>query len=1279
MATPPLPLSPHLPLTRLFQHVLSLKAFIARWLLTDCDADITVDSPAHALPNISTHHPRGLALIESTDSMEFVQLVQGLVVATDTLPAPKPYEIPPTPCRSQHSLVTQCIALLLEQHHTPSRSVSWDDLAGPKPMPGTGSAPAPLPAAKATTDRNLLIEGYRYRNAFSQSSLRDLPMVECYAPNTLVNFIKTRPWQLLLDRIGEPAMVHLLTQTSMFVQLPRQNWCQITGPSIHSRCHQLNARLALQPSLNYTRLHTSRLVVADFFRFLEHTQALKPSKRHHLVKELVRLDDKPSDIPCDATASRTPKNRCKRKRRLKAPPKQAVAAATNASTSLPLATTLFDRQSLYFRRPRHRSNGQPLFCFPREHLLNMCAAPGQPVKTNCAAQAIFGSTFASPLSTTSAYDRMLRRTSSVKQPSLEANHLSRANSSDQLLLTTPASDTNALSAQGRRRRRQRQRQKQLAMETFSRPLSSRSAPTHAKLHWRVRLLRLQVEALLRRHKRCNYRAILDRWCPSQPPNRSLPVATSNAAHLPTNNLSTALPYGSLKCPEAKAPNSYPLAQRPATPVSPHSEQPTRPNVLRQALCVAQVISFIHTCLVRVVPPSLWGSKRNKQAILGFIGQFIAASRHCTFSLHDIMARVKLTDCAWLCSAQSTTPHVTPSERQRQTTILASFLWWLVEGFVIPLVANCFYVTDAAETRQQLLYYRHDDWKRWTRAPLAHLLTTMFQPLPAAATITAERRLPYASVRLMPKTTGVRLIMNLKRSRPLPKVTTKPVLGRNGSHTSIATRPEPSINNALRNAFVILSAERQQQPHLFASSAFGLNDVYQRLITYKTRLQRQHHRKPFPRQFFLVKLDVQGAFDHIPHAKLMDAIRTLLTEDEYLLQRYQIISGRQGRLRVQYRKQGRSADDFIDFPTFAAQQAETSRQSIWIDQVYYPCELQSETMALLQEHIERNWVMIQDRPYQQTVGIPQGSILSSLLCNLFFGVLENQHLATILTSGDALLLRLTDDFLLITPHQQEAMQFYQCMARGFPEYGCTINPRKTRVNFDVNGRKSGARSYAQSAVDSQTDAPATRPLNTLPYWFPWCGLLIHSQTLDVRGDYTRYLAVPLRHTLTVPTRQQMGQFLVTKLIGLLRVKLVDIMLHPTLFTQPTMPLVNIYENFALNALRLLVLLRELPVPAHPVFIFNLVRWCVGHAAHVITNYYSDKPVANTLFTKPSFQWLGATAFLKAFQRRQTKYRAVIVLLTAWQHSLTAPTVVNQDTLKALVNRQAHRSVLAKLKL
>ncbi|VTJ84513.1 Hypothetical predicted protein [Marmota monax] len=64
---------------------------------------------------------------------------------------------------------------------------------------------------------------------------------------------------------------------------------------------------------------------------------------------------------------------------------------------------------------------------------------------------------------------------------------------------------------------------------------------------------------------------------------------------------------------------------------------------------------------------------------------------------------------------------------------------------------------------------------------------------------------------------------------------------------------------------------------------------------------------------------------------------------------------------------------------------------------------------------------------------------------------------------------------------------RALVQGVPEYGCKINLQKTVVNFPVESEApSGA-------------APLQLPAHCL---FPWCGLLLDSQTLEVFCDYSR---------------------------------------------------------------------------------------------------------------------------------------------------------------------------------
>ena len=67
-------------------------------------------------------------------------------------------------------------------------------------------------------------------------------------------------------------------------------------------------------------------------------------------------------------------------------------------------------------------------------------------------------------------------------------------------------------------------------------------------------------------------------------------------------------------------------------------------------------------------------------------------------------------------------------------------------------------------------------------------------------------------------------------------------------------------------------------------------------------------------------------------------------------------------------------------------------------------------------------------YRQKVGIPQGSVVSTVLCNMFYAHLEKKKLP-FLQDADGILLRLIDDFLFITMNRDHAQQFLQLMHDG----------------------------------------------------------------------------------------------------------------------------------------------------------------------------------------------------------------------------------------------------------
>lgn len=154
-------------------------------------------------------------------------------------------------------------------------------------------------------------------------------------------------------------------------------------------------------------------------------------------------------------------------------------------------------------------------------------------------------------------------------------------------------------------------------------------------------------------------------------------------------------------------------------------------------------------------------------------------------------------------------------------------------------------------------------------------------------------------------------------------------------------------------------------------------------------------------------------------------------------------------------------------------------------------------------------------FLQTVGIPQGSVLSTLLCTLYYGHMERNKIFPYLSlsghdvtirpengcaapeatsdvsflSPKYLLLRFVDDFLFVSTSKKQASSFFSRLQRGFREYNCYMNQEKFCMNFDYGGTHK---------LDSKRLLVGSDGVS----FMQWSGLLINSCTLEVQADYSR---------------------------------------------------------------------------------------------------------------------------------------------------------------------------------
>ncbi|KAL1254800.1 hypothetical protein QQF64_012861 [Cirrhinus molitorella] len=229
-----------------------------------------------------------------------------------------------------------------------------------------------------------------------------------------------------------------------------------------------------------------------------------------------------------------------------------------------------------------------------------------------------------------------------------------------------------------------------------------------------------------------------------------------------------------------------------------------------------------------------------------------------------------------------------------------------------------------------------------------------------------------------------------------------------------------------------------------------------------------------------------------------------------------------------------------------------------------------------------------------------------------------------------LMRLVDDFLLITPHLSKATEFLTTLLAGVPDYGCKINPQKVAVNFPV----------CQEWLDSGVSVLPSCCL------FPWCGLLLDTNTLDVYKDYSRYDGLSLRYSLTLGSAHSPAAVM-KKLLSVLSLKCTDIFLDLRMNSVEAVYR-SLYKLILLQALRFHACVRSLPlgqnVESNPWFFLKMI-WTMARVTNRLIRHINKGLVLGSLdgggiLQYEAVQMLFCLAFEVVFTRYRSLYRSLL---------------------------------------
>ncbi|XP_034854683.1 telomerase reverse transcriptase [Mirounga angustirostris] len=733
-----------------------------------------------------------------------------------------------------------------------------------------------------------------------------------------------------------------------------------------------------------------------------------------------------------------------------------------------------------------------------------------------------------------------------------------------------------------------------------RPGAARMTRRLPARYWRMRPL---FRELLGNHARCPHGALLRTHCPLR-------------AAAPREAPSDQACRGVGVCP----------SERPAAAPEEKADPRRLVQLLGRHSSPWQVYAFLRACLCWLVPAALWGSRHNQRRFLRNVKKFISLGKHAKLSLQELTWKMRVQDCTWLRGSPGARC-VPAAEHRRREEILARFLCWLMGTYVVELLRSFFYVTETTFQKNRLFFYRKSVWSQLQSIGIRQHFTRVHLRELSAADVRrhqeARAALLTSRLRFLPKPSGLRPIVNMDY-----------VLG---ARTFRRDKKVQHLTSQVKTLFSVLNYERARRPSLLGASVLGMDDIHR---AWRAFVLRMRARDPAP-QLYFVKVDVTGAYDALPQDRLVEVIANVIRpqENTYCVRQYAMVRRTaQGHVRKSFK---RHVSTFADLPPYMRQFVErlqetsSLRDAVVIEQSSSLNETSSGLFHLFLRLVHNHVIRIGGKSYVQCQGIPQGSILSTLLCSLCYGDMESRLFPGI--QQDGVLLRLVDDFLLVTPHLTQAQAFLRTLVRGVPEYGCTANLQKTAVNFPVEDIAPGSA------------APLQLPAHSL---FPWCGLLLDTRTLEVSCDYSSYAQTSIRSSLTFSQGAKPGRNMRRKLFAVLRLKCCALFLDLQVNSVHTV-YTNVYKIFLLQAYRFHACVLQFPfnqpVRKNPSFFLRVISdtasHCYSHLKARNTGMSLGAKGASGPFPSEAARWLCFHAFLLKLARHGGTYRCLLGALRA----------------------------------
>ena len=435
---------------------------------------------------------------------------------------------------------------------------------------------------------------------------------------------------------------------------------------------------------------------------------------------------------------------------------------------------------------------------------------------------------------------------------------------------------------------------------------------------------------------------------------------------------------------------------------PQGKNSAKIHHLEKRTIVQAVLRFVIIVLEKLLPRELYGTKRNKATIFKYVNRLLRLPLNGSFHLEVVTSHVKLGDIPWINNSKN---------------LLENVLSWIYTILVPQIIIRFFYCTEISSDTE-ILYFRREVWTDMVKN---------FLPVYMEKYLTLNTKCRNHSSYTLSSWNHCHPRIIPKSARNEFRMITVPNRGFDHEENVAFTNNMYSVILPVRYILIYLRKKRPLAHAKLHSTA----DIARAMIEFKQSLLNKYGSLP---ELHYMKFDIASCYDTIPRKKLLKVLQNLVKDETgFFVRAYHVFDPYRGSLKRKYTVNGTMGP-------------KTGLNTVTIDgsrTFYFSAK---EFIDVIEHVLHKTTLQIGDSCYFRKDGLFQGDSLSSLLVDILYDDLLDHFVEFTPRRGeDCLVLRLADDFLVISTDQFQIETIKKLARQGFRDYNATVKREKILVS------------------------------------------------------------------------------------------------------------------------------------------------------------------------------------------------------------------------------------------